>query len=236
MGGGVSEDEISKGKQLVKTPSSPNIFNKAMHVALLLSLLWLIILFSTDNKLLLAEHYFLQGIKYLTNFTIYKTIILSFSNSKPILDTFISLLYLIFTALFINLYFATCRNKYIYLNEAAFKNRDSFSGVMATHIYGKLLPTIYPHFEYSKYKSGLPVKQFNEFVFEQLKNEGTKAYFTFFSLAAFVILPIFVIYLTDVKTPRLVDIRLISVLMVYSQVKVIFEVILILKEFFNKDK
>ena len=232
----MSENDLIKDGKFSQTSNSPNIFNKAIHIALLLSLVWLIILFSTDNKLLLTEHYFLKGIKYLTNITIYKTIILSFSSSKPTVDSFISLLYLIFTALFINLYFATSKNKYIYLNKAAFENRDSFSGVMATHIYGKLLPTIYPHFEYVKYKSGLPVKQFNEFVFEQLKNEGTKAYFTFFSLAAFVLLPLFAIYIADVKTPGLVDFRVVSVLMIYLQVKVIFEAILILKEFLNKEK
>ena len=146
----MSENNLNKDEKFSQISNYHIIFNKAIHIALLLRLVWLIILFSTDNKLLLTEHHFLKSIRYLTNITIYMTLILSFSSSKSMVDSFISLLYLIFIALFINLYLATSRNKYIYLNEAAFKNRESFSGVMATHIYGKLLPTIYPHFEYVK--------------------------------------------------------------------------------------
>ena len=233
----MSEQEkqgAANASRLASLTNKPSIYSKATHIALLLVLVWLVVLFSTDNKLLLTEHYFLKTIKYLTNITGYKTIILSYGNPKSSADTFISILYIIFTAIFINLYLATRINKNIYLNIAAFKNRDSFSGVMATHIYGKLSPTIYPHFEYAKYESKLPVKQFDEFIIEQLTNDGTKSYFVFFSLAAFILLPLFAIYLADVKTTHIVDFRIICVLMVYLQLKVIFEIGLIIKVFFTK--
>lgn len=206
----------------------------SIHLFLLLILAYVVILSATNNSLLAIDNDITQGIKYVTALSIYKVVILYFTEAGPDADLYLSLLYLVFTAIFINIHLATKNNNAIYLHDIAFCNWDSFSGVIGAHIYSVLYPKLHLDSKenYARYYSSSSNKTLNDFLIEQLDNQGTHSYFTFMFLAGFVALPLLAVWQIDATSTRY-SFWLMCFLMVYFQAKTIFEGFLIYKAFFN---
>jgi hypothetical protein len=212
--------------------------HNAIHIFLLLLLANVVILFITNSKLFLAENFFVSSVKYITALSLYKLIILSFTEINHSADLYISLLYLIFIAAFANIHFATRKNENIYLHDLAFHNWHSFSGVIGFHIYNSLFPRLHLDSKenYSIYESKVSNKKLDVFFIEQLHSKGAHAYFTFMFLFGFVFLPLAAIWTIDVTTIRVVSFWLVCLLMTYTQIKTVFELLLVFRAVANKNK
>jgi hypothetical protein len=200
-----------------------------IHIFLLLVLIAVVILFITNSSLLLADNFLVSGIKYIANMTIFKFFIIKFSQSIPAADAYLSVLYLTFTLLFINLYFVSTKYKSFSTHEAALQNQYHFSGVMDMHVYKKLFPTIAISGARKKFTDKQTNKDFDEYLIEQLDNEATKNHFMMIAGFAFVLLPLAAIYLPNTETNHLVKYWMVCLAMVYLQTKITFEAFLIYK-------
>jgi hypothetical protein len=203
--------------------------HNAIHILLLLLLATVVILFIVNSNLLLTDNAFINAIKYLTKLTIYKLVILNYSQSMPAADAYLSMAYLIFIFLFINIYFMSTEYKGFCMHDAAIRNMYNFSGVTSIHIYSKLFPSVDLSNSYKKYTSKIPTKNFDEFLIEQLDSEGTKTHFMIFTALGFVIFPLIAVYLAEANTGHLVKYWLACLAMIYFQTRIIFEAFLIFK-------
>jgi len=200
-----------------------------IHICLLLLLVVIVILFITNHRWLSLDNFFFNGIKYFTNITIFKFFIVKFSQGIPSADAYLSMLYLIFILLFINLYFVSTKYKGFCMQDVALQNMYHFSGVISMHIYNKLFPTISMSGSYKKITIKPATKDFDEFLIEQLDNESTKNYFVMIAGLGFVILPLVAVYLANAEINHLVKFWIVCLLMVYFQTKITFEAFLIYK-------
>ncbi len=194
-----------------------------IHVFLLLLLAAVVIAFVINSNLLLAHNFFMESIKYLANITIFKFFIIKFSQNIPAADAYLSMLFIIFTLLFINIYFVSTKYKGFCMHEAALQNQYHFSGVVSLHVYNKLFPSIGMSGAYKKFTNKPPTKDFDEFLIEQLDNEATKNYFMMLAGLGFVMLPLAAVYLANTEINHLVKYWMICLFMVYLQTKITFK-------------
>ena len=208
--------------------------HNVIHIFLLILLATTVILFITNSDLLLADNFFTNGIKYFANMTIFKFFIIKFSQGIPTADAYLSMLYLIFILLFINIYFVSTKYKGFCMHEAALQNLYHFSGVVSLHIYNKLFPSIGMYGAYRKFTNKTITKDFDEFLIEQLDNEATKNHLLMIAGLGFLILPLIAVYLANSETNHLVKYWMVCLFMVYLQTKITFEAFLIYKALTSK--
>lgn len=206
-----------------------NYIHNIFHIILLLFLITTIILFITNSDLLLVDNFFTNGIKYFANITIFKFFIIKFSHSGPAADAYLSILYVIFALLFVNLYFVSTKYKGFCMYDAALQNQYHFSGVIAMHVYNKLFPSIGMSGTYKKFINKPATKDFDDFLIEQLDNAATKNHFTIIVGLGFLMLPLAAVYLANTEINHLVKYWMICLFMVYLQTKITFEAFLIYK-------
>lgn len=233
--GFTSAVQPTQTKVIDESATQKNSLSEFIHILLLLILIWIVILFVRDNDLLLIDNYLTKTLRIIANGSIYKPMIISYAKDKYMVDIYLSSIYLIFSGLFINHYFTSKQFKKIYMIEEAFSKKDSFSGVLSIHLYSKFNPPLYFHAAYSKYASKSAVKSFDDFLIEQLDNVATKSYFIFFAGCGYLLLPALAIYLINDASIKLVNFWLVSLLMVYCQMKVIFEGVLIFFALIKKE-
>lgn len=140
--------------------------------------------------------------------------------------------------MFINIHIATRKKVNIYLQDIAFYNWNSFSGVIGFHIYDTLSPRLHLDSKenFNIYKSNTSNKKFNEFLIEQLDSKGAHAYFSFMFLSGFVALPFIAVLRIDSAVMSLVSFQIVCVLMTYFQIKTVFEALLICRAYLSAGK
>lgn len=201
------------------------IINKVAHIALIAFLFWIVILFHKNEHAVLLIYSYLYPISNILESIPYVWAISDISQSHSHTAAYLAILYLVMFAIFANIFFAANSfNKVIKLEEDYSTRTNCFSRLMAEHIYTVLTP---PLDVLDKSKKQLPAvieRRFYEAISELFLLGMVKNYLLFWFVLGFVFWPIIVSFTLNDDSFGLFNFWLISIVMLYFQMRFLFEV------------
>lgn len=219
-----------------------NIFCQAMHLLILVFFVWIVIVYFKSPQTLVDLHHFLEPVtRWLTFFIPYIQWLVNVSHTPELTRAFTEMIYLCFILLFLNLFLAVSpvfsgipKRKYLF-------SINGFADFLEENIFCKLSPSISLVSPSERLwgrgvrgRQFIEADSFKQIIVVYLKNAAV--YYGFLGLAGFVFFPWVAFKQINAVNISTVPFWLAVVVFAYSQIRLIFELAVLLFPSFIKNK
>lgn len=216
-------------------------FHKVVHIALLCVVLIAIASSYFSSSLIVEIYESISPISGIAALFPYISVIVNASNAPPITESYLTLLYLAFSGLFVNLYFAIKPAFSGSLDKSYELSSSGYGYFIEENIYRKLAPSI--SLDYISRLTTLIANQSPltreypankpELLANYLVNSEVQRGYAVMFVGAFILFPWFAYGDVNSSKMTILSFRYSAVLMSYLQVRLLFEAIVFLVLFFN---